>query len=63
MLLPPFRPFGTMKGTPASIISSLDSTTLTKPTGAPIINAGFNLPSLISSYKRIKAVGAFPIAK
>jgi adenosylcobyric acid synthase len=50
-------------GTKNTMISSLDSTTLTKPTGTPIISSGLSLPSLISSYSLTKAVGALPIAK
>ena len=40
ILLPPFLPLATIYGTPASIISSLDCTTLTKPTGTPMTNDG-----------------------
>ena len=34
---PPFLPLGTMKGTSRSITISFDSTTLTNPTGAPMM--------------------------
>ena len=44
------------------MISSFDCTTLTKPTGTPMISSGRNVPCRISSYKRISAVGAFPTA-
>jgi uncharacterized protein len=47
---------------PASGISSFASTTLTKPTGTPIIRYGFILFSFISSYSFMSAVGAFPQA-
>ena len=41
---------------------SLDSTTLTNPTGTPITSSGLILPSFTSSSKRTKAVGALPTA-
>ena len=49
ILLPPFRPRATIYGILVCIISSLDCTTLTKPTGTPMISAGFIFPSPISS--------------
>ena len=42
MLLPPFRPRATIYGTCVLKMSSLDSTTLTNPTGTPMINSGCN---------------------
>ena len=49
-LLPPFLPSATMYGVSFSErISSFDWITLTKPTGAPMIRAGFIFPSRISS--------------
>ena len=45
------------------MISSLLSTTFTKPTGTPMISAGCSLPASISSLMAIRAVGALPMAK
>ena len=40
-LLPPFLPFATMYGVSSRVrISSLDCTTFTKPTGAPMTRDG-----------------------
>ena len=64
-LLPPLRPMAAMQGTPyrsqASNTRSLLSTTLTKPTGAPITRAG-RRPASISSQIFSRAVGALPTA-
>ena len=49
MLEPPFLPLGTMKGTSRSMTISLDSTTLTNPTGAPMTRAGLTSPESMSS--------------
>ena len=49
ILLPPFLPRATIYGTSAFMISSLDCTTLTNPTGTPMMSAGFSFPSSISS--------------
>ena len=62
-LLPPFRPWATMYGTPAAMIRSLLSTTLTNPTGAPITSAGRTFPAAIRSNRANRAVGALPMAK
>ena len=45
------------------MISSLLSTTLTKPTGTPMISAGLSFPASICSCREIRAVGALPMAK
>ena len=64
ILLPPFLPRAMIYGAQSlSIISSLLSTTFTKPTGTPIISAGDSLPARIRLSMEISAVGAFPIAK
>ena len=56
-LLPPFLPLATIQGTPAERISSLASTTFTKPTGTPTTRRGRISPVRIFSYSRIGAVG------
>ena len=45
------------------MIRSLLSTTLTNPTGTPIISAGSTFPAAISSWRASSAVGALPMAK
>ena len=66
-LLPPLRPMAAMAGTPSfsqrANSRSLLSTTLTKPTGAPMMRAGRNAPASIASQRAKRAVGALPTAK
>ena len=62
-LLPPLRPRATMYGTSSRRMISLLSTTLTKPTGTPMISAGRSAPAAICSWMEMSAVGALPIAK
>lgn len=62
-LLPPFLPLAMINGVSSSVrISSLDWTTFTNPTGAPITRAGLISLACISSYRRTSAVGALPMA-
>ena len=63
MLLPPLRPMATICSPSMEQSSSLLSTTLTKPTGAPMMRVGENFPSYISWQERTRAVGALPMAR
>ena len=45
------------------MMRSLLSTTFTKPTGTPMMRAGWSLPASISASKEKSAVGALPMAK
>ena len=52
-----------IRGQGASSHSSLLSTTLTNPTGAPMTRAGESVPSSSSCLARTRAVGALPMAR
>lgn len=49
MLLPPLRPMAAIIGMSKVLMSSFDSTTLTKPTGTAIMPTGLSFPDFISS--------------
>ena len=51
-----------MYGTPSAMISSLASTTLTKPTGTPMTILGCSRPARTRSQMENSAVGALPMA-
>ena len=61
--LPPFLPKLVINGVPFNFDnSSFDSGAQMNPTGIPMINAGFTIPSFTISITSINAVGAFPMA-
>src|ERR1700736_5667453 len=62
MALPPMRPRTTRNGTPCGSAASaaLDSAAPTKPTGTPMIAAGFGAPPASNSIRGNKGAGPLP---
>src|SRR5918911_3350598 len=60
--LPPFLPMLVINGKSIAASSSFDSAAETKPTGIPMIRAGFVIPCLTMLITSLRAVGALPIA-